>query len=175
MIRNLKKCELKKIYKEYLKNDFPDNERKPYAEIERYSFSDKGDAVGYFINDELIGYATVMFVGNRIMLDYFAILKDKRGKGIGTTFLRELKEYYTNYQYIAIEAEYNNSLQALKRIEFYKRAGCINTNIYLKLYFVDYVILILGKIEGDKRAEIMNLYKDLYPDFIGTKYFVPLN
>ena len=155
-------------------NDFPEEELKPFQMIEELIKADKSVALGYYDNDVLKGYATILFAGKNLLLDYFAIISSYRGKGYGTRFLSELKEYFKDYGFLLIESENNNSETARKRIEFYKRCGCKDSKLRGRLYFVEYAFLYLelsGSCSSENvEEEILNIYKIIYPHYLNTEY-----
>lgn len=157
-------------------NDFPENELKPLDMIEELISSKKSIALGYYENDIFTGYATVLFAGNNLLLDYFAVISNYRGKGYGTRFLRELENYFKDYGFLLIEAENNDTATARKRIDFYKRCGCRDSMLRGRLYFVEYVFLYL-ELSGNcsietVKEDIINIYKTVYPDYINTEYLI---
>ena len=157
-------------------NDFPPNELKSYSMIRRNIHNGECIALGYYEDDNLKGYATVLIAGKTLLLDYFAILNDYRQKGLGQKFLNELFEYLKEYDVLLIEAEADINPIALKRIEFYHKCGCKDSPVKGRLYFVDYLLLYkelsrhytLKQIE----EEIHKTYHIIYPYFENTKYLI---
>lgn len=176
MIKELDLNLLKKIYNSLMVKDFPNDELKPFEMIKTFIIEDKSIALGYYENDVLKGYATVLYAGNSLLLDYFAIISDYRGRGYGTCFLSELKDYFKNYDFLLIEAENNESVTARKRIEFYKRCGCRDSLLRGRLYFVEYVFLYLELSDKHNsqmiKEEIVNLYSIIYPHYLNTEYLI---
>ena len=176
MIKQLDISLLKDIYFNQMIKDFPEDELKTYDMIEEAIRSDHSIALGYYENDSLKGYATVLYAGNSLLLDYFAIISDYRGRGYGTCFLSELKDYFKNYDFLLIEAENNESITARKRIEFYKRCGCRDSLLRGRLYFVEYVFLYLELSDKHNsqmiKEEIINLYSIIYPHYLNTEYLI---
>ena len=60
MIKELDPNFLKKIYNSLMVKDFPDDELKPFEMIKTFIIEDKSIALGYYENDVLKGYATVL-------------------------------------------------------------------------------------------------------------------
>ncbi|MDD6833790.1 MAG: GNAT family N-acetyltransferase [Solobacterium sp.] len=176
MIKQLDISLLKDIYFNQMIKDFPEDELKTYDMIEEAIRSDHSIALGYYENDSLKGYATVIYAGNNILLDYFAIIKNYRGSGYGTRFLLELKTYFRDYGFLLIESEYNESETAKKRIEFYKHCGCKDSMLRGRLYFVEYAFLYLelstGYSQEKIKEEIYKIYETVYPDYLGTELLV---
>lgn len=174
MIKQLDIKILKKIYSENMILDFPDNELKPFDMIEELIGANKSVALGFYDNNVLKGYATILFAGKNLLLDYFAVISNYRRKGYGTRFLSQLKEYFKDYGFLLIESENNDSETARKRIEFYKRCGCNDSKLRGRLYFVEYVFLYLELSDSlsaeEVKNEILNIYKVIYPHYLNTEY-----
>lgn len=175
MIKELPLDKFKNIYFNHMIYDFPENELKLFDMIEDIIKKRKGLAIAYYQNNILTGYATLIFVEDKLLLDYFAIIKDFRNMGYGKKFIKELQEYFHDYAFLLIESEDNDSIQAKKRIEFYKRCGCKDSGIKIELYFVDYALLYLElnkQIDINIKEEVLSIYKNVYPNYIGSKYLI---
>lgn len=157
-------------------NDFPEDELKPFEMIEELIKAEKSLAIGYYEDNIFKGYATILFAGKNLLLDYFAIISSYRGKGHGTRFLLELKDYFKDYGFLLIESENNNSETARKRIEFYKKCGCKDSTLKGRLYFVEYVFLYLELSQSycteTAKEEIVNIYRTVYPSYLNTEYLI---
>ncbi|MGM9551489.1 MAG: GNAT family N-acetyltransferase [Clostridia bacterium] len=154
--------EIEHIYETFMKKDFPPLELKPLGAI---IHSVKRGWYNVFIaydENEIKGYACIADCGNSIgFLDYFAIVKECRGTGVGTEFFKELDKL-TNFDCILLETESIESAKndeedfiRKRRIAFYKRSGCIDTGCMYNVFGVEYNILI-------------NKEKELTPEFIAT-------
>ena len=118
-IRELTIKEIRQTYKEHLRRDFPAEERKPLAMIER-SYR-RGDylCLGAFEDGRMTGYAFFVFCGRNCLLDYYAVLPDLRGRGIGSEFLKRMTDTaltdradillieVENPRYAAMEADFH--------------------------------------------------------------------
>lgn len=172
MIRNLTKEEMKEVYESYMIHDFPSNELKSLKKIEESIYS----RYGYFEENKLIGYAVVVenYENQCLLLDYFAILPDNRKQGKGLRFLEELKEKYRLWKMILIESEAEKSETAIKRINFYKRAKAKATSIVVRLYHVDYRILMIPLSENLNDRGVVSrtheIYKKMYEPKILEQY-----
>ena len=95
MIKILCIDDFSEIYNKRLVNDFPESEVKSLNKIIDMYKKDMYFVYGYYNeNGELAGYA--FFINDRtkdtVLLDYFAIVPEKRSSGIGSEFLVKLKE-----------------------------------------------------------------------------------
>ena len=106
-IRELNIDEIRQTYKAHLKYDFPSDERKPLAMI--LNSHKKGNylCLGAYSGDEQVGYAFFIFCGRICLLDYYAVVRSRRGQGIGTEFLSYLRtsELKSRCDYLLIEVE----------------------------------------------------------------------
>lgn len=102
-IRLLDIEEIKKIYNEHIVTDFPASEVKPLKQMLEKRENDQYFVYGMYENredscgrkyDELAGYAYFIKCRNQdvYLLDYLAIVKDKRSKHLGSGFLQQLKK-----------------------------------------------------------------------------------
>lgn len=176
MIKKIDIETLRNVYYQYMTKDFPENELKPFEMIEEIINRNKGTAIGFYQNNNLLGYAILIYSQDKLLLDYFAIIKEYRKKGYGTTILKEVKEYFKNYAFLLIESEDNNSLEAKERIKFYQHCGCKNSKTRIRLYFVDYLLLYLELSKNanntEIKNEIFNIYKEIYPEYIDSEYLL---
>jgi L-amino acid N-acyltransferase YncA len=93
-IRILEADEITDIYNEHIVTDFPASEVKPLSQMLRKREQGQYFVYGMFEdNGELAGYAYFIKCSNKdvYLLDYLAIVKNKRSKHLGSTFLQELK------------------------------------------------------------------------------------
>ncbi len=167
----LKELDLKQfeeIYFKYLVNDFPKNEVQPFEMIvtlyneNRYSF------FGMYEKNEYVGYASVMNYNKYYLLSYYAVSKEKRGKGLGSKALTLLKENLINEADVLILETENPSFAKSdeekiiqeNRIEFYKKNGCIDCGIEVEVYFVEYNLFTL--FCNNENINIKEAYKQIY-------------
>ncbi len=148
--------EARVFYREHLKYDFPADEVKPWMMIRRAWAGGRYFAYALFDGDGS-PRAYAFFFGaegtDTVLMDYFAVVRGRRGKGIGSMFLKKLRSALVPRRCgrILIEAEdpahaADGADRALRerRVAFYLRAGARDTGLRYCLYGVDYVILALG-------------------------------
>lgn len=80
-VKVLTEREIAEIYNTYMKQDFPPNELKPLSHILRSMEKGYGFCLGLHEKAGLAGYAVFVLCEETgcALLDYFAILKDRRG------------------------------------------------------------------------------------------------
>ena len=79
--------EIREIYRKRLKHDFPANEVKPLARIEKAFRDGRYRCYGVREGDDLLAYAFFVLTGDLYLLDYYAVKKDLSGSGIGSAGL----------------------------------------------------------------------------------------
>ncbi len=162
--------ETKCIYNEYMKVDFPSSELKSLKKILRLMELNKYFTYGVFDGDVLLGYAFFMTNEKMLLLDYFAILKEKRNDGIGSKSIGLISEYFKNkYDVLVLESEdpafaNNDSDREIreKRLCFYQKNNFEIAKIEAKVYGVEFVIFTINnKIGNDEIVArlLYNLYE----------------
>ena len=151
---------LRRLYKEA----FPRCERKPFSIIKSMAKSGKTDL--WYLEDDggFAGLAATINGEDKILIDYLAVAKHRRGTGVGTKMLSALIEHYRDFGvFLEIEeldpsAENNN--ERIRRKNFYLRAGLSPMDTHVKLFGVD--MELLGKN--------CHLTFDEYREFYLTNY-----
>lgn len=156
------------IYEEYMISDFPPSERKPFAMIRQgmetgeYEFLALRDTFG------LAGYAVLVLEQGRkaALLDYYAVVPQRRCSGTGALGLSLLRKYYAQrLDNILIESEHPdeapNPALAGRRLGFYERAGCRATPIAERLFGVRYIIFSLDCTDQGAARSVQELEKSL--------------
>lgn len=140
--------EIREVYEKYLYYDFPDDERKPLSRIEQSIREGRYLCTGAFAEDgEFLAYAFFVFEKDICLLDYYAVVPEMRGKGIGSEFLRRAVEQCSS-EVTIIEIEDPESevpeeekKARERRLDFYLQAGAINTNVHVLVFGVEYLLL----------------------------------
>lgn len=138
-IRLLSPEKAKTIYRRDIARDFPPDERKPWASIERLMRADRYVCLGFYEAAGLRGYGFFATLpaengGLHYLLDYFAILPAYRKQGLGAAFLPAMLARLPDAASVIGEAENpacaaNEADRALRerRIRFYLRCGVRDT------------------------------------------------
>lgn len=181
-IKKLELEELKRIYKEYIREDFPRNERRPISAMAKMTKEGKYASYGLYNEDDLLAYACYILLEDEdyALLDYFAVIPGLRGNGIGSGFLQDLKKFVPVKKGTFIEAESPDSAKdsdemqiRRKRIDFYLSNGAMMTNSKCQLFGVDYNILYISREDGATlSADRINLavegmYREMYRPVYG--------
>ena len=185
MIRKLSLQEMQEIYDRQMQEDFPPVEIKPFSTIRL--LHERGEYVGLGMltkEGSILAYGFFVVCrppGQAVLLDYFAVDKDRRGEGIGTHMLREIKEIYADIP-VLLESEdpdyacdEADRIKREKRIAFYHRNNALDTGVRVRVFDVEYAVLQLmrpgEKPKEDQAEKILDeLYRTMFrPDQLETK------
>lgn len=181
-LKRLDKSERRWVYNEWMTRQFPRDELKPLRSIEKCVRKGIYEGWGMWIGDELTAYAMLGFSaeGGLVLLDYYGVKPELKGRGHGSVFLKRLtEEAYAGWKAILIESENPDFIDdsddkqiAFRRLDFYSRNGCEDTGIRVNLFGVEFNVLILSVSEHPKDAEsILNGYSDIYRGFLSQVFF----
>ena len=163
------------IYRSQMVRDFPEAELKPFASVQGMMTRGLYEPLAFY--DEagaLMAYAwqAVLPQCRNVLLDYFAVLPQYRGSGVGTAELKELAAYYApRKQSLIIECEHPAEAPeptvARRRIGFYLRAGAHAAAMESRLFGVRYQIYSLpaGGLAKDEEIhrDLQELYRPMVP------------
>lgn len=176
-IKKLEDTEITFLYDTYMRQDFPVDELKPLSHIIKSVEEGYGFSLGLYEEERLAGYAVFILCEETkcALLDYFAILSDRRGEGLGhrafSLFDTYFKENLPLVEGIYIESERiaaaENEMQRLtreRRIAFYESCGCEMTDLRAVLFGVDYSVLYKRLLsEGEASRESLDaLYRKMF-------------
>ena len=159
-IKHLSMPELHQIYDQQLHDDFPDNERRSFQNM--LDYHEKGLYEAWAKYEDGICLAYSCFLGNQdgLIMDYFAVNKAYRNRGIGSAFLKECLAQYPD-TLILIESEKDDGLDPLKkrRLRFLPQKRtlpyrCQHLALLCRLYDP-------GQPDGDQSADLSHLSASL--------------
>lgn len=168
-IKTLSKWEMTCLYYTRMVKDFPPSERKPLIMILRGMKAGNYTCYGLADGKAILGYAIFVKLGNRYLFDYLAVHEKHRSSGVGATFLALLSEHFKEADSVIGEVE-NPALaksdeeQKLqeRRLGFYLRNGYVDTGVLVKLFGVDYKVIMLDLQKRYTQEEIKEIYKAHY-------------
>jgi len=108
---------------------FPPNERKPFRTILRMAREGRADLWTIRCDGRFAGLAATVNGPDIVLLDYFAVKKSLRGRGVGSAALRQIDGQYPDRGFfIEIESTFedaDNREQREKRKKFYVNCGMV--------------------------------------------------
>lgn len=163
------------LYETRMRRDFPPSELKHLSSIMGMMNRGIYDVIGaYDEQDRFAAYALLYRPEGEgvVLLDYLAVDEERRGRGIGTQLLLQLRAYYRDAaEVLLIECERPKAApdeqEARKRIRFYTKAGAVLTQVRIWLFGVEYSILVLPCANAMPQrawaAQMLKLYRQMLP------------
>ena len=106
---------------------FPRAERKPFSVIVKMARTGRADLWTIRREGRFAGFAATVNGPELVLLDYFAVRKGLRGRGVGSEALKELMAHYRDRGFfVEIESTFepaDNLPQRRKRKQFYSNCG----------------------------------------------------
>ena len=132
------------LYRLYMEA-FPAAERKPIWMILKMYRKGKTDIWCLEKDGKFVGLGITINSKDLILLDYFAVKKNRRGTGIGSAAIKTLIQQYSGKGFfLEIEStleEAPNRLQRAKRKQFYLSSGLEELHVTAKLFGVNMELL----------------------------------
>lgn len=177
-VRELTREEVRRLYRERMKDDFPKNELKPLSMME--AAMDRGDylTLGAFPPDQTDPAAYAFFVtpGDAALFDYLAVRQDLRDCGVGSAFLRALGPTLARFRPVLLESDdpdhapdEGERTRRLRRLAFYERNGLIDTGVRGCVFGADFRILVFPSPSDapiPEPEDTARLYRGLYRTFL---------
>lgn len=114
------------------RNAFPRSERKPFSRITSMAKAGRADLWTIRMDGRFAGLAATVNGPDIVLLDYFAVKRSLRGRGVGSAALLQLEQAYADRGFfVEIEStleEADNREQREKRKEFYVNCGLVPMN-----------------------------------------------
>ena len=171
--------EIREIYRKRLKHDFPANEVKPLARIEKAFRDGRYRCYGVREGDDLLAYAFFVLTGDLYLLDYYAVKKDLRGSGIGSGFLKELNSRcLREAACVLVEVDDpffagNDKEKKIceRRLAFYLGNGLLDTGARARTFGADFLILEFPRGKPHSQAEAGEFYSRIYRSLLPERLF----
>lgn len=133
-----------KIYNLY-QSAFPAGEKKPFSMIQTMQKKGKSD-VWYCEEDgKFAGLVITINGSDKILLDYLAVAKKRRGQGIGSKMLQKMREQYRGkgvfLEIEIVDESAENYEERKRRKQFYLTNGMTPMNVFVELFGVDMELL----------------------------------
>ena len=165
----LTKEQVKKVYYERMKADFPPNELKPLAIIDKAVEQGSYECLGLMDGEEIAGYVFLIKHGEDYLIDYLAIYPERRNQGLGGELIRLLGAYLVQAKSIIGEVENPELAKSeedrriqTRRFAFYRRNGFRDTGVRAACFGVPYIIIEMGQGLVHTTEEVKVLYERHY-------------
>lgn len=192
LIRSLNEKEIEEIYHNKMPDDFAKGEIKPLERILKLRQLGKYLCYGIFLHmngtENMVSYCFLVTSEKKdaVLLDYFAVSENIRGKGYGSRCFAMLKEEIKRKELGNLILEVENPRfgkdgpeQELRRrrIAFYIRNGMTLTHLRIFLYDVEYLVMTEDDGQLFRAAEqIYHTYQVLLkPDKLKSKLSISTN
>lgn len=146
---------------------FPPTERKPFGIIVKMAKEGRTDLWRINADGGFAGMAATVNGPELVLLDYFAVKKSLRGRGIGSEAMGELQKRYADRGFLVeIEStrmESQNRAEREKRKRFYLSAGLEDLDVEVDLFGVRMELL------GARCSLDFESYKDFYCTFYSPR------
>lgn len=179
-MRQLDFKEREELYNKHLSKDFHKDEVKPFEMIEGLIAQDRYCCYGFFENEEQMGYGyfTRATKGGAILLDYLEVYEEHRSKGLGSAFLKLIKErLHCEGAYLLAEVENpefasSSEEEAIRqrRIAFYDRNGFERTKIRSRILGDNYYIISLALKNAATNDLVFIDLKEIYLSVFGETF-----
>lgn len=188
-LRILNSTQLEQVYHQHMLEDFPKAERKSLATLQKHHRAGHYLCYGLYEDSSpqapLLGYALLVCRPESayLLLDYLAVVPERRDSGCGTAFLKLLQGACAAYRGILLEAEdpaaaadAQDAAIRQRRMAFYRRAGTRLMKLRCRLYGVDYRILCLPIAEEEQpdeetvKAALQGFYRLFSPPMLYRRF-----
>ena len=171
--------EIRELYRKRMKNDFPGNELKSLAMIEKVFREGRYLCYGVREGADILAYAFFVLTEDLYMLDYFAVKKDLRGSGIGSGFLKELNSRcLREAACVLVEVDDpffvgNDKEKKIceRRRAFYLGNGLLDTGARARTFGADFLILEFPRGKPHSQAEAGEFYSRIYRSLLPERLF----
>lgn len=165
--------ELDTLYNEFLLHYFIDDERKPLSMIKYQYKKHHYRIVVQEFGGVVIGAAFLTYyTSDAILLDYFAVKSDFRGKGYGSLLFKYVSDTYCRKipllietETLAEEVEDVERKVRLRRNEFYSKNNAVKTSSKVKIWSCIYDIWYVSS-ENMPEDRVIYLYDGIYRKMI---------
>lgn len=147
---------------------FPKSERKPFGIMKMKAGQGVMELLVIFEKKQPVGLAVTVLHQDMVLLDYFAMARDHRGKNYGSRALKLLKKRYQDRRFLLeielLNEEAPNQKERIRRKNFYLKNGMRETGICACVFKVPMEVLTDGK------PVTFDEYHSIYRDSIGAVF-----
>ena len=168
-LRVLSRRQMRRLYRWEMREAFPRVELKPLWTILRLMERGEYDALGFYRGEELMGYALLRLGERFVLLDYLGACQGKRGMGVGSAMLEQLRRRYAVTAGLLAEVETIEAAlppeereKRRRRLAFYTRNGFFDLNYQADIFRVRYTMLGWSASGPTGTGEAMEAHRALY-------------
>ncbi|MBR5110183.1 MAG: GNAT family N-acetyltransferase [Clostridia bacterium] len=182
-VETLSLSQIRAVYRERMKQDFPPDELKPLKMIEGALARDEYVCFGAVRCEEILAYAYFVKVKEDgkpfALFDYYAVRKDLRGQKIGSLFIQALmRGPLQDMDAVVLEVDDPACAESPKeldirsrRLAFYLRNGLKDTGVAATVFGVQFRILALPLGSPMAADEVKRRYAALYRALLPDRLF----
>ena len=178
-VQALSLLQIRRVYSAQMTGDFPPDELKPLAIIEKALAEGNYCCYGAFCEGEIIAYAFFVQMERLALLDYYAVKREVRDRGIGGRFLKALMtDALRGMDCVLLEAEdpdrasnETDHSNRQRRIRFYLRNGLEDTGVRTCINGVPYRVLTLPVGREVSPQQVRQAYASLYHAMLPRKLY----
>ena len=182
-VETLSLPQIRALYRKRMKQDFPPDELKPLAMIEKALARDEYVCYGAVNGNDILAYAYFVKLKEQekpyALFDYYAVRQDIRDRGVGSRFmqaliagpLREMDCVLLEVDDPARAETPEETDKRKRRLAFYLRNGLRDADVKATVYGVQFKILTLPVGRALSREEVRQKYAALYRALLPESLF----
>ena len=170
--------QFEELYHVHLAQDFSSRELRPLSSIQRLWEQGRYLCFCLYGDETLLAYACFYRRGSDYLFDYLAVVEEYRGRGLGSCFLRQLRDRIADASCVLCEIEDPDKAGSeeeraarLRRQAFYERLGFMVTEVSSRVFGIEYRVLEYPTGTEHGKAEIEALYTSFYRDLFLPRIF----
>lgn len=158
-----------RIYRLY-QSAFPPSEKKPFSMI--VSMCKRGKTDVWYCEDsgKFVGLVTTINGSDKILLDYLAVNQKRRGQGLGSSILQEMRRIYAGkgvfLEIEIVDENADNYEERKHRKKFYLANGMMEMGVYVELFGVG--MELLGYDCSLTFEEYRDFYRNHYSEWAAS-------
>ena len=182
-VETLSLPQIRALYRERMKQDFPPDELKPLAMIEKALARDEYICYGAVNGKDILAYAYFVKLKEQekpyALFDYYAVRQDIRDRGVGSRFMQALiAGPLRGMDCVLLEVDDparaetpEETDKRKRRLAFYLRNGLRDADVKATVYGVQFKILTLPVGKALSREEVRQKYAALYRALLPESLF----
>lgn len=174
MVQKMSEEQMRQIYEEQMKRDFPPNELKPLSKMQRLVRAGVYEGFLLWEGGQPKAYWMLLRDCRRqtALLDYLGVLPEFRGQGYGSRALLEIRRSLPPEVKLLIEAEDPAMAEGReerevreRRLAFYRNNHAVDTGLRACVFEAPYVIFVMGAAQETARTLDREWLRECYQAF----------